>query len=621
MRRYGPPVWSAMGAGVLAAALACKSAPRPREAPAAPAAPTRVPPPPDPRPAAGPPLPFFEAQPAVRLGEVDGVAVLALGAPRFASLPRDQRLVAWFAAQAAAAGDPLAAEQGYRHNLPAIRILRGILSRPQVVPANLFPRIREFARAVYLNHGLHDLETGRKRAPAFTAAEFRLAALAAAAAGADMGLGGVGMEYALRALEGPLFDPRVDARRTVHGADLTASAVNFYDGVTLRDLQGVSERAPLHSRLVKQGGAVVEQVYRLPALAEALERALPYSAPPQRAVFEALASFFRSGEPDLLAPAERSWAEAFGPVDAWAGFSDTSADPRGRKALFGAVVGLADPSRGQVLERVRLRNSGEALMLLAAAGASRPLRTCALTVSTKSALFGAALDVAAVVREEAVIAALAEPDLVRDLSRCAPSLRFAQLALRELSRAPAPSPVLGEVLADAEAHLRAGAAVDLLPDPRCRELWPQFAAAQWLAASAGEPDPIEDDRARAVQLQLWWFADKGALIEWQSGGRKYLAVRDAGRFRSAAQDLFAFLQQMKSADDPRWRELLDQHASHPDPKWRDEVAARLQGLPRRVAVLPPRLDTVLDAQGKPIDAKASTIPDLDEQILRDWANY
>jgi hypothetical protein len=30
---------------------------------------------------------------------------------------------------------------------------------------------------------------------------------------------------------------------------------------------------------------------------------------------------------------------------------------------------------------------------------------------------------------------------------------------------------------------------------------------------------------------------------------------------------------------------------------------------------------VLDADGKPIDAKASPIQDLDEQILRDWANY
>jgi dipeptidyl-peptidase-3 len=584
-----------------------------------------VPPPPvaqAPEPIEGPPLPAFDPQPATRLGEVNGIAVVALGAPQFASLSRDQRLVAWFAAQAAAAGDALAADQGYRHNLAVIRLLRGILSRPQAISAGLLQRIRGFARAVYLNHGLHDVETGRKQMPPFSGAELRLAALTASATGADLGLGGVALEYALRALEGPLFDPRVDARRTVHGADLTASAVNFYDGVTLRDLQGFAERSPLNSRLVKQGGVVTERTHRLPAAADALDHALPYSAPPQRAVFEGLSAFFRSGEQQQLEAAQRTWAEAFGPVDAFAGFLDTSADPRGRKALFGAVVGMADPGRTSVLDRVRLRNRGEALFLLAAAGASRPLRSEALTAETKSALFGAALDAAGAVRGDAVIAALAEPALVRDLQRCAPALRFGHLALRELSRAPSPaSAVLGEALADAEAHVRAGAAVELLPDPRCRELWPQFMATQWLAAVADESDPIEDDHRRAVQLQLWWFADKGALAESQADGRKTLAVRDAAKFRAAAQELLGFLQQIRSSDDAgRFRELLDQHASKTDPRWREE-AARLQGLPRRTAILPPRLDAVLDAEGKPIDVQAVAVQDLDDQVLRDWARY
>ena len=147
--------------------------------------------------------------------------------------------------------------------------------------AAVLGRIRAFARLVYLNHGIHDAETGWKQRPGFTAAELRNAALAAAAAGADLGLAGRSLEYSLRALDGPLFDPRVDAQRTVHGADLTASAVNFYEGVTLRDLESFPERAPLQSRLVKQGGVVSERLYRLPAAADALDRALPWSAPPR----------------------------------------------------------------------------------------------------------------------------------------------------------------------------------------------------------------------------------------------------------------------------------------------------------------------------------------------------
>ena len=165
-------------------------------------------------------------------------------------------------------------------------------------------------------------------------------------------------------------------------------------------------------------------------------------------------------------------------------------------------------------------------------------------------------------------------------------------------------------------------AVELLPDPRCRELWPQFIATEWLAAVPADSDVIEDDHRRAIQLQLWWFADKGALEERQAGGRKYLdrarrgevPRRGAGPARALAAD------QDRRATAPALRDLLDRHASRPDPRWREE-AARLQGLPQRVAVLPPRLDVMLDAAGKPIDVQAVPVQDLDDQILRDWAKY
>ena len=608
-----------MGAGLAMAAVACKSAPartsspvaQPRQssAPATPAA----------------PLPAFAAQPATRLGETSGIAVVALGAPQFSALPRDQRLVAWYASQAGAVGDAVAAEQGYRRNLPVIRLLRGILSRPQVVPAPLLARIRGFARVVYLNHGLHDAETGRKQVPGFSAAELRIAALAATASGADLGLGGARLEYALRALEGPLFDSRVDAQRTVHGADLTASAVNFYEGVTLRDLQGFTEQAPLHSRLVKQGTTVVEQIYRLPAAADALERVLPSSAPPQRAVFEPLSAFFRSGDPAQFDAAARAWTDAFGLVDALAGFFDRTADPRGRKALFGAMVGIADPERTEALEHLQLRNSGEALFLLSANGALRPLQTYALTLDGKSALFASALEAAAQVRADPAIAALADPQLVPELLRCAPALRFAQLALRELSREPAGAlPALDEALADANASALPDAAREILPDPACRVLWPQFVATGWLASTAAAPETerLEDDRQRAVQLQLWWFTGKGAVIERHAGGRRSLSVPDIARFRAAAQELVTLLNEVRTSNDAaRWRELIDRHGSQVDPRWRTEAGARLADVPRRVAVLPPRLEPVLDSGGKVVDAQATAVQDLDEQILRDWAAY
>ena len=647
MQRAG---WQGMGRALAALAMicACRTAPRP--------APQES----DGRADAG----TSEAAPepgapqgGSAIAEIGGTQVLALSAPQFALLPRDQRLLAWWAAQAAAAGEATAIDQGYRHNLEVVRLLRGILSRPAVVPAGLLQRVRLFARMVWLNGGLHDAETGRKETPAFTLSDLRTAALAAQAAGAGFGLSAPSLEFALRALEGPLFDPRVDAVRTAHGKDLTASAVNLYDAVTTRDLRGLHEKYALNSRLARDDAFIVEQVIRLPAAAAALDQALAHAAPPQRAVLEPLAAFFRSGEPAPFRAAQAAWVEALGPVDFFAGFFDRSSDPRGRKAAFGGFVGLADPERTPWLQsllqaapqleeklpghRSSLRPAAvEALLLAGAAGTMRPLRAFALHLpldgaAGKSALFAAAEEAAARLRTDPALRTLADPGIAQQLAPCLPSLRFTFLSVREIlgrvaadaARLDGGAGALEEAHADLAAHL-------LSADPllvqlgfltrSCQSLWPQFAAAQWLASAAALPqgERIEDDRQRAQQLQIWWFTGKGALVERHAGGRRHLAVPDAARFHAAAAELLALLEEIAApGDGARLTDLLERHASRVDPQWRDEVIERLRaaGVPRRIAVIPPRLDGVF-TDGRLTDATATAVTDLDAQILQDWQN-
>ncbi len=568
--------------------------------------------------------------------------------------------------QAAAAGTATALDQSYRHNLEIVRLLRGILSRPAVVRSPVLAAIREFARAVWLNGGLHDAETGRKERPSFTASELRGAALAAQASGADLGLGTVSLEYELRALEGPLFDALVDAQRTVHGADLTASAVNLYSAVTTRDLRGLHENYLVNSRLARVDSLVVEQVIRLPAAAAALEQALFFAAPPQRAVLEPLVAFLKTGEPGADREAQSAWLETAGPVDFYAGFLDRSADPRGRKAIFGALLGLQDPQRTPLLTRVaqaapQLEEKlpwgatqrrrfprppvAEALLLAASSGAMRPLRSFALTLplegelresaGIKTAVFAAADEAAAKLRTDPALLTLAEPGLAPHLARCLPSLRLAFLALREIAGSPAGRVAQGdlqngrgafeEARADLAAHFLSAdplvAQIGLL-SRRCQQLWPGFAATQWFASAANVPagDRIEDDRQRATQLQIWWFTGKGALFERRASGQRFLAVPDAARFHTAAGELLALLQQVATlGDGARLTDLLEHHASRIDTQWRDEVLARLRAanVPRRIAVLPPRIEPVF-TDGKLTDAVALPIDDLDAQVLRDW---
>lgn len=650
MRRAGPQR-RVRAALVALLCCACRTAPRP----AHPAETARR----DGGAAEAPPVFSSTPQPGSVIAEVDGIAVLALAAPQFAQLPRDQRLVAYFTARAGALGHPVALDQSWRHNLAIARILRGILSRPAAVQAPLFDRIRRFARLVWLNGGVHDAESGRKEAPPFTLADLRGAALAAQAAGADLGVGSLSLEYALRALDGPLFDPRVDPVRTAHGQDLTASAVNLYAAVTSKDLHGLREKYALNSRLARDDAFIVEQVIRLPSSAAALEKALAFAAPPQRAVLEPLSRFLRTGEPQPFREAQLAWLEAAGPVDFFAGFFDRSADPRARKAIFSAFTGLRDAERTPLLESVaRLaagleeklpRPSGapparhaaaaEALILASAAGSLLPLRWWAVTLpidrdgASKSALFAAAQDAAARLRIDPLLRLLADPAAGPDLSSCLPALRFAFSALREIAGRRLPVPrqeaeplhdgALEEAHADLTAHLLSQdplLAQSGLLAPACQRTWPQFAAASWLAALANVPagDRLEEDRARAAQLQIWWFTAKGALLERRDGARHFFAVPDAARFRSAATDLLRLLDDIAAAaDGARLSDLLERHASRVDARWRDEISARQRaaGLPRRVALLPPQLRLV---EGSAPDAQAVPLDDLDAEILREW---
>ncbi len=566
-------------------------------------------------------------QPGSVIADVEGVSVLALAAPQFASLSREQRLLAYHVSQALAAGDATAIDQGYRHNLQIVQILRGILSRPEVVPSALLPRLRDFARVVWLNHGIHDAETGRKQLPDFTASDLRSAALAAQAAGADLGLHGARLEFALRALEGPLFDPQIDAQRTAHGLDaVQRSAVNLYAGVTSRDLQGFHETYPNNSRLVRGNGAMREEVYRLPRVADGLEQALPFAAPPQRATLEPLAAFFRTGDPARFREATEAWLEAAGPVDFFAGFLDPSADPRGRKGLYAGVVGVADPERTAALAALAEGESTQAkagaLFLASAAGAFRPLPTFIVNSGWKSDVFAGAAAAAAQLREKGLIAALAEPDVAQRLDRCAPTLGFALLAFRALQPAFDENPAAREVQASLAANLYGLTHPGAIPAPACARLLPQYTATWLLSATADFPDdgPIENERQRAVQLQIWWFTAKGALVERHVKARRYFSVPDAGRFAAAAGELAQLLREISgSGDAARLSSLFELNASRVDGSLRDEVRARLRaaGAPLRVAVLPPRIDPVLQ-DGKVIDAQAAQITDLDAEILRTW---
>jgi len=143
-------------------------------------------------------------------------------------------------------------------------------------------------------------------------------------------------------------DPIVTAKTPPPGKDiLTASANNLYSGVTVADLKGFTEKYGLNSRLVKQNGKLVEEVYRvggryskeITEIVKHLEAAIPFASEPMANALRALVQFYRTGEKADREKYDIAWVnDKASPVDTINGFIEVYLDARGVKGGWEGLV-------------------------------------------------------------------------------------------------------------------------------------------------------------------------------------------------------------------------------------------------------------------------------------------
>jgi dipeptidyl-peptidase-3 len=142
---------------------------------------------------------------------------------------------------------------------------------------------------------------------------------------------------------------------------LQASANNLYDGVTMADLAGLTERYPLNSRLAKIGGTVVEQVYRVGGLYDAeirrivrhLEDALPYAPASLARALGALIRWYETGEDADREAFDVAWVEnRDSNVDTMNGFIEVYMDARGIKGAWQAMVYYVNQEKTEKIQRL-----------------------------------------------------------------------------------------------------------------------------------------------------------------------------------------------------------------------------------------------------------------------------
>ena len=299
--------------------------------------------------------PAAQVAPAERkylLERVDDAAIVQLYADGFASLPLKQKTLVWHLYQAALAGRDIFIDQKHRDALAMRDILDPIMAYPDNVEPAVRAEIQRYAKLFWINNGPYNNVTARKFVLKLTPEQLSAAALAAAKSGARFYTGTEGMEAKLKRLQPMFFDPNVDPIVTNKtpgaGKDiLQSSANNLYYNVSTADLKGFTEKYGLNSRLVKQDGKLVEEVYRLDGkysepiarIIQHLDAAKTFAEPPMVKALDALIKFYRTGEEADRKAYDIAWVQdKDSAVDTINGFIEVYMDPRGVKGSWEGLV-------------------------------------------------------------------------------------------------------------------------------------------------------------------------------------------------------------------------------------------------------------------------------------------
>jgi dipeptidyl-peptidase-3 len=299
------------------------------------------------------------------LENVDDAAVVQLYADGFSALPLREKTLIYHLTQAALAGRDIYLDQKHRSALEMRGVLEAVLTHPQGIDAATQAEITRYTKLFWINNGPYNNLTARKFVLKISPAAFSTAVKAAAASGATIAIPqGQSLDQTLARLQPMFFDASVDPIVTNKapgaGKDiLTNSANNLYAGVSTADLKGFTEKYGLNSRLVKQNGRLVEEVYKvggryskeITAIVGHLEAAIPFATEPMANALSALIQWYRTGEDADRAKYDIAWvADKVSPVDTINGFIEVYLDARGIK---GSWEGLVFYVNREKTERIR----------------------------------------------------------------------------------------------------------------------------------------------------------------------------------------------------------------------------------------------------------------------------
>ncbi|HUQ53544.1 MAG TPA: dihydrofolate reductase [Gammaproteobacteria bacterium] len=294
------------------------------------------------------------------------VRILRYRVPGFEQLDARTKELLYYLYEAALCGRDIIYDQKYRYNLAVRRTLELIVRHYSGDrETDAFRALALYLKRVWFANGLHHHYAHDKFEPGFSPAAF--ADFVRKTPAEFPVRRGQSLDDFISELTPVLFDPTVDAKLVSKSADrdvLTSSAVNFYSGLTQREVevfyaqQAVAgDDAPvslgLNSRLVKVDGKVVEDVQRIGGrYTQAIERMVAWlekaagcaENDAQRNALTKLIAFYRSGSLRDWDDYNIAWLrDTESHVDLIHGFIEVYNDPLGMRGSFESVVSFRDP--------------------------------------------------------------------------------------------------------------------------------------------------------------------------------------------------------------------------------------------------------------------------------------
>lgn len=311
--------------------------------------------------------PAPEAPRKYLLDRVDDAAIVQIYADGFPSLSLDEKRLVYHLTQAAIAGRDIYWDQRYAHGIAMRGVVENILTHGTGIDAATLAEITRYTKLLWLNSSPYNNLTAHKFVLTCTPEAFAAAAAQAAKNGATFATAqGESLDQMLARMRPLFFDatfePIVTQKTPEKGKDiLQASANNLYVGVSMADLKGVTEKYGLNSRVVKQNGKVVEEVYKvggrydaqIRAIVGHLEAAKAFAPPSMQEALTKLVQFYRTGEREDRRAYDIAWVnDKNSPVDTINGFIEVYLDARGVKGAWEGLVYYVNKQKTVDIEKL-----------------------------------------------------------------------------------------------------------------------------------------------------------------------------------------------------------------------------------------------------------------------------